>query len=74
MSWVEKFGKPKHESAMNISENNIPLTDVEFMRIGSAYAKAQGLDEQVLVQLLNKFVEVVNLPFDGDAHWINAWI
>lgn len=66
MSWVSKFGKPQHESVMDITENDIPLKDVSFMRIGAAHAKEHTADREALVGLLEKFIEQVNVPFDGN--------
>lgn len=66
MSWVGKFGKQQHSSALDASENDIPLHDVQFLRIGSAHAVQRGGDAEVLTSLLEKFVTEVNLQFDAD--------
>ncbi|NDF12221.1 MAG: hypothetical protein EB060_05350 [Proteobacteria bacterium] len=66
MSWVGKFGKQQHSSALDAKENDIPLHDVKFLRIGSAHAVQRGGDAEVLQGLLEKFVAQVNMQFDPD--------
>ncbi len=66
MSWVSKFGKPQHESVMDVTENDFPISEVSFMRIGSAHARDSSVGSKILVQLLEKFIEHVNVPFDAE--------
>jgi hypothetical protein len=64
MSWVSKFGKESHTSAMDLAENDIQINDVSLLRVGSAHA-TEGSPE-VLTQLLEKFVQEINLHYDND--------
>jgi hypothetical protein len=66
MSWVEKFGKSTHESIMDMRENDLPLVDVDYLRIGSAYARIDSENKDILIKLLQKFIEQTNLPFNPD--------
>lgn len=66
MSWVSKFGKPQHESVMDVTENDFPISEVSFMRIGSAHARETSVGNTILVQLLEKFIDHVNVPFDSE--------
>jgi hypothetical protein len=66
MAWIEKFGKGKHASVLDLEENDLPLKEVTYLRIGSACAQERSGDEAVLKELLEKFVQEINVAFDPD--------
>ena len=67
MSWTEKAGKPGGGGSSNIKvveeENDFPIANPEYMRIGSAHAVERGSDREALVALLQKYADAINLSF-----------
>jgi hypothetical protein len=77
MSWANRVGKGSgngHTSNIKIveEENDFPIEQPNFMRIGSAHAAEHSGERQKLAALLEKFVQAINVEAFGQEPAINA--
>ncbi len=67
MTWADSIGKRDDGEGKKVriveEENNFPIANPNYLRIGSAHAVERGSDREALVALLRKFADTVNLDF-----------
>lgn len=65
--WSKKFGDAKKAPVVDESENDFPLEDVYFMRIGSGYIHPSRSYEEVELPIFEKYMQFINEHYDPES-------
>lgn len=70
-NWSNKFGDKKQEaeksSVVDEKENDFPLEDVFYMRIGSGYIHPSRSYEEIELPIFEKYMQFINEHYEPES-------